>query len=216
MKAKTQIKVNSNLFSRYAQVCAKDKQDPYFQLEKCMREYIATTLIFDPKLNYRLRIDEEVDAVTIVERIDNFILLSNRNQIHVLDFEKLYEALDPGVNKVLKELEELESVVHCDLTTMSGEAVDPIDFLYGSTRVAESIVNHIKTQVEINDDSKPHGQTKVYHVHADGSREEMGEKWRSQYQTAGTKVLVNGKRMYDSEDAPNIFPYEINFPHENI
>jgi len=103
---KKDIKINQKIYDRYSKL----ENNPIKKLENFMLDEIASKLIFDPKMKYALNCidpnEEDVQYLTIMCRDGNFIKLSNGNRIHVLDFERLYKAIDPLVVDVLDKIVE--------------------------------------------------------------------------------------------------------------
>lgn len=153
MKQKVKINISDTLFNRYAKICNGFKLDPYKELETMMSEYIASSLEFKEDICYQLKTDVESDAITITKRENNFLTLSNGNRIHVLDFEKLYEGLDPMVRRVLEQLD-FAPPLKVDFV----EGIDVETFMNGTKTIIENITNEIKNI----DDNNIKEETKNY------------------------------------------------------
>lgn len=117
---------------------------------------------------YQLKSDIDSDPVRIINRENNFIILDNGNKIHVLDFEKLFEGVDPTVRNVLERLENMNSEIHTDIPL---DYVEPDTFLRKDDVILSDIANSIKKidlkkckfgkKYTINDELKHHNQYKV-------------------------------------------------------
>lgn len=153
---KFNLSMKYETFERFSKVCVKQGEDPHKKLEKMIWEYVASSIEFDTKLLYQLKNDIDSDTVKIVNRENNFIILDNGNKIHVLDFEKLFEGIDPTVRNVLERLENMSSEIHTDIHT---DYVDADEFLRKDDDILSNITSSIKNidvkKCKFNSQGKP-------------------------------------------------------------
>lgn len=120
MKVTKTYSIESKLFDKFDDICKKKNLNRSQWMEDKIKDFVAKEMIIDPKSYYKLRFDTEDNYLTVVEKKDNFITMSNGNRIDVFDFEKMYEEVDPFVTSVVNAINGINTNV---------ESVDPDDFL---------------------------------------------------------------------------------------
>lgn len=105
MKVSKTYSIEHTLFEKFDEICKRKDINRSQWMEDKVREFVSKEMIIDTNTYWKLRMDDEpTNYVSVKERKDNFVIMSNGNHIDVFDFEKMYEEVDPYVNKVLSSI----------------------------------------------------------------------------------------------------------------
>lgn len=103
MKVSKTYSIEHTLFEKFDEICKRKDINRSQWMEEQIKAFVAKEMTFDAKF-YKLKLDNHNNYVSVKERKDNFVIMSNGNQIDVFDFDKIYEEVDPYVNSVVSAI----------------------------------------------------------------------------------------------------------------
>ena len=110
--------IEEKLYDKFELVCKSKGINKSKIIQDAIKTFIGQNYEINKKLSYKLKYDENSEAIHIIDKDLDFFILDNGNKINIFDFEILYEEFDDYVSNVLNNLKnetknenETESVV---------------------------------------------------------------------------------------------------------
>jgi len=142
MKTTRTYSIDDKLYDKFDKICKSKNLNRSQFLEDTIKAFVAKELVLDNTKFYKLIHVNDENYLTIKNREDNFVVMSNGNRIDIFDFEKLYEDIDPMVKFVVDDLNNN----HFSLEDV--KEIDPEDFLNKKT-INPDLVKSVVEKIDV-------------------------------------------------------------------
>lgn len=96
--------IEEKLYDKFELMCKSKGINKSKIIQDAIKTFIGQNYEINKKLSYKLKYDENSEAIHIIDKDLDFFILDNGNKINIFDFEILYEEFDDCVSNVLNNL----------------------------------------------------------------------------------------------------------------
>jgi len=106
--------IDSELYKKFEKLCESRSITKSKIIQKAIKQFLVDNIPMENTF-YVLKHDLEIcNYLTITDKEDEFVVLSNGSKINVFDFDKIYEEVDSGVIKTLDIIRNNKSTLTID------------------------------------------------------------------------------------------------------
>jgi len=122
--------IESKVYDKFEDICKSKNINKSVVIQDAIKNFIGENYDIDLDADYKLKYGDSKEIVKIINKENEFILLSNGNKMNVFDFEMLYEEEDQGVKQVLRDLQsekgvDVDDVIEPDMLDKTSVFGDP-------------------------------------------------------------------------------------------
>ena len=157
MKTTKTFSIEEDIYEKFEDICKFKGMNKSNIIQKSIKQFIVDNYEIDKNINYRIKGDKNDDILQIINKEDNYIILSNGNKIDIYTFEKIYERANIDVENVLKQIN--KNINH----DADVDVIDP-DFLNKPSiniQNAKNIIENIDIKKNLESEAKGELKTKI-------------------------------------------------------